>query len=1027
MSFFVGLFGGNKSQATQQAAAAGMNVQTSVQGKPIPLVYGTTRISPNIIWYGDFNAVQQKSSSSSGGKGGVGGGGGGKGGGGGSGYNYYTSWIAALCEGQVNATGTVWVDKNITSLSTLGFSFFSGYSGQPAWGYLETNHPDEALGYSDTSYLAASNYSLGTSPQLPNHNFEIAGLFSNVFSGIPDADPSLVISDILTNPVHGVGFPSSRLASLAVYQAYCLANGLWISPYYDSQQQTSQMLDDITTATNSAVVWSSGQLQIIPYGDQNITANGYTYTAPSAPIYSLSNDDFMDPQKNSVTGGSGGSSDNSTDPVVIVRKRPSDANNSVTLEYLDRTNSYNTAIVQATDSAMINIYGLRPASVTTTHLFCDANAAQLSAQLQLQRQAIRNVYSFTLDQRYIALDPMDIVSISDSYLGISNQWVRITEIVENDDLTLSITAEEYLDGTGNAAINSFQTGSGFEANYAIDPGQVNTPVIFEPPAELEEALQIWIGVSGGSLWGGCDVYISNDGTTYKNVGRITGENRTGLLNIPLPLANVSNFATSLDTINTLVVDMTQSKGQLPPVSVADANALASLCYVDGELIAYQNSTLITGYEYALAVLYRGCYGSSISYHLAGTQFLRLDGSQFQLPYTQDFIGKTVYFKFANFNIYGGGLQLLSDVSPYAYTIQGTAYSSPLPDVTNVRVAYNNNIAQLFWDEVSDFRQTLYEIRQGTSFLSGLVLGRVAHPPFNTQGNGTYWIAAYAQPVPGLQVYSKDPQEVIITGSQIVTNVIANYDEAATGWTGTLGGTAALSAGIIHTSGVGNILTISDFLGITDLLNLGGVGNGTYEIPTGHEINIGRVAACSILINWFGYGQKTTDNMLSIADFLNYADILDSISNALVDIYPEIALSQDGTTWGSWQKYSAGYYSAMKFKARMQIQTQDSSIVAYLSAFTFAVDVPDRIDHYNNISLSSLGVTLSFTPDGSSTAAPFNGGNGGSSLPNVQVTILNAQAGDVAIVSGLTLSSVTVIVKNAGTGVARNVNILAQGY
>ena len=64
----------------------------------------------------------------------------------------------------------------------------------------------------------------------------------------------------MTNPYCGAGFPSARLGSLATYQSYALAAGLWISPAYAEQTQAAQMLDDIASFTNSAFVWSSGVL-----------------------------------------------------------------------------------------------------------------------------------------------------------------------------------------------------------------------------------------------------------------------------------------------------------------------------------------------------------------------------------------------------------------------------------------------------------------------------------------------------------------------------------------------------------------------------------------------------------------------------------------------------------------------------------------------------------------------------------------------------------------------------------------------
>ena len=54
----------------------------------------------------------------------------------------------------------------------------------------------------------------------------------------------------------------------------------------------NSFIQDLMMATNSECVWSSGVLTVVPYGDTSITANGYTYTAPSAPLYSLDDDDF---------------------------------------------------------------------------------------------------------------------------------------------------------------------------------------------------------------------------------------------------------------------------------------------------------------------------------------------------------------------------------------------------------------------------------------------------------------------------------------------------------------------------------------------------------------------------------------------------------------------------------------------------------------------------------------------------------------------------------------------------------------
>jgi hypothetical protein len=474
--------------------------------------------------------------------------------------------------------------------------------------------------------------------------------------------------------------------------------------------------------------------------------------------------------------------------------------------------------------------------------------------------------------------------------------------------------------------------------------------------------------------------------------------------------------------------LSESNGEILSASQSDTLALATICFVDGEFIAYQNANLISNNQYNLSWLVRGVFDTKPVKHNAGGQFLRLDSNIFKFNFTPDYIGKTIYIKLVAFNIYGGGEQNLYDVQPFAYTIKGTAYSSPLQNVSDLRTSYIAGVTQLTWDEISDFRPVQYEVRKGADWNSGQILGRVSGNAINIQGNDKYFVSAYSQPVAGLQVYSETPSFIIITGTILTSNVIASYDEALLGWGGTISGSAVVNSGFVQISATGNLLTISDYLSVSDILYYGdNIGNGIYEIPTSHHIDIGRVAACQVLINWASFAQKITNNILNISNYLTFDDLLDAASSFNTDVYPEIATSQDGSNWSDWQKYNAGSYNARKFKARIQLKTYDSKTVAYLTNFTFAVDAPDRNDHYINKAISSAGTTINWRPDGTTTDVAFNGGHAGATTPNIQVTILNSTDGDTVILSSVSLTGCFVQVLNAGVGVARNVNILAQGY
>lgn len=703
-----GVFGkGGAAQAQQKPAAAGLQIQTSVLGVPIALIYGATRVAGNLIWYGDFLAIAHTSTPPGGGKGGSVGGGG-KGGSGSTSFTYQTGVAIALGEGPITGVNSVYTNKAVVTPASLGFTLFTGTYPQTPWGTLTTKFPTQADGYTGVAYLASDPYALGASPTLPNHNFEVFGRLYGTAPNGKDADPSQVIIDLLTNADYGGGFPSSRIGALSTYQSYVLAAGLWISPGYTAQTSASQMLDEIAKNTNSAFVWTSGQLTLVPYGDTAISANGHAYTPPAAPIYDLDDDDFL------PNTGATGSSGTNSDPVLVARKRPADSLNDIKLEFLNRANQYNPEVVEAFDQAMIDIYGRRTDGSRTAHIFADANAAKLSATLQLQRESIRNVYQFTLGQRYILLDPMDIVTLTDPALGLNQQWVRITEITEDDNGNLLFSAEEYLAGTGHGPLYTFATGAGYSSNYNAAPPNTNAPVIFAAPVALAQSasgLEIWLAASGpvptGSQapWGGCEVWISSDGNTYSNPDslRSVGGSRQGVLATALP------NGTDPDTTNTLRVDLSMSSGALLSGTKADADEFHTLCYVDGEIVSYQNATLVGANTYNLTYLRRGGYSSTIGPHVKGSQFARLDKSIIVIPYTADQIGKTLYLKLPAFNHFGGGLQTTAQVSAIPITLP----APPIPpNVQNFSATVNGEVVAFRWDQVADNAIIGYDIRYG---------------------------------------------------------------------------------------------------------------------------------------------------------------------------------------------------------------------------------------------------------------------------------------------------------------------------
>jgi hypothetical protein len=108
-----GLFGKKKSVSSSSPVISSLRVTTALAGKAIPIIWGKTRISPNVIEYVDFETIAHNSSSQSGGKGG------GSSNNSDTSYTYTAALEMAICQGPINAVTAVWKDKTIYGSVTV--------------------------------------------------------------------------------------------------------------------------------------------------------------------------------------------------------------------------------------------------------------------------------------------------------------------------------------------------------------------------------------------------------------------------------------------------------------------------------------------------------------------------------------------------------------------------------------------------------------------------------------------------------------------------------------------------------------------------------------------------------------------------------------------------------------------------------------------------------------------------------------------------------------------------------------------
>ena len=744
----------------------GLQLNTATNTLPIPICYGMAPLSVNVIFYQGFTAIPVFSAQQSAGKGGVFGGGGGGatvyqivG-------WYYTANLAlALCEGPISGINQVWQGQstwlyspsspNPNGWSGLGYwtqqsSLFVGNASQSPWSLLTgipggigygAGGPGYALNYSSTAYLGCGGFNLGGSASIGTLRFEVCGvLYGTGWNGI-DADPALVIEDFLTSTQYGAGFPSARLDLTALLgssgdsstQMYCKALGLAFSPQISQYETAASILTRWLQILNVGAVRSGPWLRFIPYGDMNLQGNGVSWTAPVTPVYALNDNNFV--------------AHDGEDPVLIARADPMSLSNVVRVEALNRVGvdvgqalaaaeitanlaemqtiatrglspgggsypepqgqpQYEATPIEARDLSQVSaLGGIRIGQTITMHEVCDLGIAAVSAQILLQRGLyIRNTYKFSLSWEFCLLDPMDVVTITDYNLGLVNKTVRITEIEEDDNGELHITAEDLTIGVSTPAPN-IASGAATTYNSAIGEDPVESFLIWEPPALLVgSTAQIWFGAIGGAAgvadpnWGGAFVWASIDGTTYSQIAKIVAPLQSGVLTANYPSGS------GFDTTDTLSLDVTQSGAVL--ISTTDANAqigAANLCVIGSEIIAFATATLTGVNTYNLTRVQRGMYGTTPAAHPSGAALSMLQNvAKIGLP--AQYVGVPLYIKFQSFNIYGGGVEDLSTCAVENYTPSGAAYASA-------------TLSQTLTASGSTLLTTTAEIPQGTYLLS----------------------------------------------------------------------------------------------------------------------------------------------------------------------------------------------------------------------------------------------------------------------------------------------------------------------
>lgn len=656
-----GMFGGRASNSVQQEIYAGIQVSTSQYGQPIPIVGGRQRIPFTLGWFGNFKATANNQ-------------GGGKGGGGGGNktYTYSTSFIAFLALGPIQGVNKIWHDKSLQTLSSENLTLFLGATGQPTWtGYPASTPVEQKIPYSNYAYVATPLFDLGSSASMPNLTLEVEGSVPS-FSpshGMFDCDLTAMIPYYLSDPIAGAGFQGTiqnLQGTTNTVQSYCMSLGLTASPYENTQRAATDFVKELLQIMNCECFLSVGQFKILPLGDQPVSATTPDGTAWSwapnlTPVFSFTDDHYV-PQQGEP-------------PVKLTQKALNAGHNMLNVEYVDRTNYYNTASVNASLINDIALTGPRLMSTATLHQITNAQTALMVAQLMLQADRYElNTLEFRVRQDFCQVEPLDYISVTDSGLGYAGQVCRVLEVEDDRDDVLIIKALEIPGVVRSSAQYNWNSASGYFANYAATPGSVLTPVIFQMPPiaqALDQGIAVGIAVAPSAssvFWLGCHAWMSVDGgNTYFRIGTINTPARYGTIT-----ANISAVADP-DTTSTLSIALADTNLQMSTaVTHAEADSNQTLILIGSgstaEIMSYGAATLTGTGTYNLSYLRRNLYGSSNQGHTSGATFVRIDGNLFQITIDPGYAGKILNFKFTSFNTWSQAEEDIAGVTSYSYTV-----------------------------------------------------------------------------------------------------------------------------------------------------------------------------------------------------------------------------------------------------------------------------------------------------------------------------------------------------------------------
>ena len=354
-----------------------------------------------------------------------------------------------------------------------------------------------------------------------------------------------------------------------------------------------------------------------------------------------------------------------------------------------------------------------------------------------------------------------------------------------------------------------------------------------------------------------------------------------------------------------------------------------------------------------------------------------------------------------------------DSSGVRSTPGGIRYTPSIDSVVGLTSYYADGWVWMVWDRYSSSLNGIrYEVRRGDSWDEATVCVVTADNRYIADGIGRFMVKAIYSTRYGVDIYSGEDDSLTLDNSRIPQNVVASSVDSFP-WNGVEDSNVYVSTeGFLTLSAAVALDDVDDVDMLADFDSPGGLAPyGRYECAD--TITLASTQLCNCSIDVTSFGRNDLDDLDSADDF-DAIENLDGYVAGDCEVIPMIA-TFNGSEWSSYRRFYPGAYAATAVRFAVDLYSHNSSIRPVISAISYMVDMPDRLDAASGLLVPETGVSVVY-------ATPFQ------TVPSLQITIIDSLPGDDFIFTEPpTEYGFSGVVKNGGVAVIRTINHLSKGY